>query len=109
MSSCAATPASPRNNLLAGLEARRKPYVFRLKTNAYTWQALARFLAALTPQPATAPRRSIFSFDTGGGAQHSPQRLASGARYGPRHRRRLRCVRNSTSARSNGVNVSSGT
>lgn len=52
----------PEEELLAGLEARRKPYVFRLKTNAVLKRMIEPYLYRSPGRPPAEPRRWLYEF-----------------------------------------------
>jgi hypothetical protein len=73
----------PEEELLAGLEQRRKPYVFRLKNNAVLGRLIEPYLYRPPGRPPTEPRLWLYEFDYQAESWSRPRRVVGGVREVP--------------------------
>lgn len=73
----------PEEELLAGLEARRKPYVFRLKTNAVLDRMIEPYLHRPPGRPPAEPRLWLYEFDYQAESWSRPRRVVGVVREVP--------------------------
>jgi hypothetical protein len=73
----------PEEELLAGLEARRKPYVFRLKTNAVLDRLIAPYLHRPPGRPPAEPRLWLYEFTYQAESWSRPRRVVGVVREVP--------------------------
>lgn len=73
----------PEEELLAGLEARRKPYVFRLKTNAVLDRLIEPYLHRPPGRPPADPRLWLYEFEYQAESWSRPRRVVGVVREVP--------------------------
>ena len=73
----------PEEELLAGLEARRKPYVFRLKSNAVLERMIEPYLHRPPGRPPAAPRPWLYEFAYRAASWSRPRRVVGVVREVP--------------------------
>jgi hypothetical protein len=73
----------PEEELLAGLEARRKPYVFRLKTNAVLERLIEPYLHRPPGRPPAEPRLWLYEFEYQAESWSRPRRVVGVVREVP--------------------------
>ena len=73
----------PEEELLAGLEARRKPYVFRLKSNAVLERMIEPYLHRPPGRPPAAPRLWPYEFAYRAASWSRPRRVVGVVREVP--------------------------
>ena len=73
----------PEEERLAGLEARRKPYVFRLKTNAVLDRVIEPYLSRPPGRPPAEPRLWLYEFAYQAESWSRPRRVVGVGRAVP--------------------------
>ena len=73
----------PEEELLAGLEARRKPYVFRLKSNAVLERMIEPYLHRPPGRPPAEPRLWLYEFAYRAASWSRPRRVVGVVREVP--------------------------